>query len=89
MEGLEGLTGKRVEILKDVLPGATRIALLFYPDNPTTVRSLAQAEEIAGRLGLVIRPFPVRSDEPEAVIDAIAHEGVDGVDIESVQPFTS
>jgi len=64
MQGLEGLTGKRVELLKDALPAATRIGLLFVPDNPTTVRSLAQAQEVAGRLGFVIRPFPVRSDEP-------------------------
>ena len=64
MQGLEGLTGKRVELLKDALPAATRIGLLFVPDNPTAVRSLAQAQEVAGRLGFVIRPFPVRSDEP-------------------------
>ena len=90
MQGLEGLTGKRVELLKDALPAATRIGLVFYPDNPTTVRSLAQAEDVARRLGLVIRPFPVHGvDEPEAVIDAVAHAGVDGVDIEPVQPFTS
>jgi putative ABC transport system substrate-binding protein len=90
MQGLEGLAGKRVELLKDALPAATRIGLVFYPDNPTTVRSLAQAEEVARRLGLVIRPFPVqRVDEPEAAIDAAARAGVDGVDIEPVQPFTS
>src|SRR4029077_3021395 len=35
MQGAEGLTGKRVELLKDALPAATRIGLMFYPDNPT------------------------------------------------------
>ena len=90
MQGLEGLTGKRVELLKDALPTATQIGLVFYPDNPTTVRSLAQAKEVAGRLGLAIRPFPVQPvDEPEAVIGAVARAAVDGVDIEPVQPFTS
>jgi ABC-type uncharacterized transport system substrate-binding protein len=90
MQGLEGLTGKRVELLKDGVPAATRIALMFSRDNPTTVRSLAQAEEVASRLSLVIRPFPVRpGDEIEAAIAAVSRDGVDGVDIEPVLPFTS
>jgi putative tryptophan/tyrosine transport system substrate-binding protein len=90
MQGLEGLTGKRVELLKDALPAATRIGLMFNPDNPTVVGSLGQAEEVASRLGLVIRPFPVRrGDELEAVINSVAREGVDGVDIEPVLPFIS
>jgi putative ABC transport system substrate-binding protein len=90
MHGLEGLTGKRVELLKDALPGATRIGLMFNPDTPTQVGSLAQAEEVAGRLGLVIRPFPVRrGDELEAAITSVAREGVDGVEIEPISPFTS
>jgi putative ABC transport system substrate-binding protein len=90
MQGLEGLTGKRVELLKDAVPGATRIGLMFLPDNPIQVGSLAQAEEVASRLGLVIRPFPVRrGDQLEAAINFVAREGVDGVDIEPIPPFTS
>jgi putative tryptophan/tyrosine transport system substrate-binding protein len=90
MQGLEGLTGKRVELLKDAVPGATRIGLMFHPDNPTQVGSLAQAEEVASRLGLVIRPFPVRrGDQLEAAMNSVAREGVDGVDIEPIPPFTS
>jgi ABC transporter substrate binding protein len=69
MQGLEGLTGKRVELLRDALPAATQIGLMFNPDNPATVKSLSQAEEVASRLGLVIRPFPARpGDEIEATI---------------------
>jgi putative ABC transport system substrate-binding protein len=90
MQGLEGLTGKRVELLKDAVPGATRIGLMFHPDNPTQVGSLAQAEEVASRLGLVIRPFPVRrGDQLEAAMNSVAREGIDGVDIEPIPPFTS
>ena len=45
---------------------------------------------MANRLGVVIHTSPVRpSDEIEAVIAALAREGVDGVDIEPVRPFTS
>jgi putative ABC transport system substrate-binding protein len=88
MRGLEGLAGKRVELLKDAVPAATRIALIFNPDNPTLVRSLAQADEVANRLGVVVRASPVRpGDEIEAAIAALARDAVDGVDIEPTLPF--
>jgi putative ABC transport system substrate-binding protein len=90
MQGAEGLAGKRVELLKDALPAATRIALTFNRDNPANVKSLAQAEEVASRLGLVIRASPMRpGDEIEVAIAALSREGVDGVDIEPTLPFTS
>jgi len=90
MQGLEGLTGKRVEFLKDALPAAIRIGLMFSRDNPSTLKSLAQAEEVASRLGLVIRPFPAQpTGEIEAAIAALSRDGVDGVDIEPVLPFAS
>jgi putative tryptophan/tyrosine transport system substrate-binding protein len=88
MKGSEGLTGKRVELLKDAMPAAKRIALI-YPDNPTNVRSLAQAKQVAIQFNIDIRPFPVGpGDEIEAVIAALSREGVDGVDIEPAIPFT-
>ena len=88
MHGLEGLAGKRVELLKDAVPAAKRIALI-YPDNPTNVRSLAQAKQVASELGIDIRPFPVEpGNELEAAIAALSREGIDGVDIEPAIPFT-
>src|SRR6516162_10194471 len=76
MQGLEGLAGKRLELLKDALPNATRVGLMFNPDNPAMATSLAQAEEVANRLGMVIRPFPVqRGDELEAAVSAVVREG--------------
>jgi len=90
MQGLEGLAGKRVELLKDALPKAARIGLMFSPDNPTTLNSLTQAEEVARRLSMTVRSFPVRRrDELEAAIAVVAREGADGVEIEPVLPFTS
>ena len=63
---------------------------MFNPDSPTNVRSLAQADEVARRLGMTIRSFPVRpGDDLEAVINSVAREGLDGVEIEPAHPFTS
>src|SRR5262249_3208336 len=90
MHGEEGLAGKRVELLKDALPSARVIGLVFYPGNPTTARSLAQAEEVAARLGLVMHALPVgEDDELAAVIGSVARQGVDAVEIEPVAPFTT
>ena len=84
------LIGKRVELLKDALPRATRIGLMVPPDNPTGLsRSVAEAEKVAGGLGLTIRPFPVEREDLDAAIHSVAREGMDGVDIESVHPFAS
>jgi putative tryptophan/tyrosine transport system substrate-binding protein len=88
MQGAEGLTGKRVQLLKDALPAATRIAMVFNPDFAVGAAGLAQAKRVASQLGLVLRPYPVRrSDEIEATITALAREGVDAVDIEPVFPL--
>ena len=90
MHGEEGLAGKRVELLKDALPSARVIALVFYPGNPTTARSLAQAEEVAARLGLVMHALPVgEDDELAAAVGSVARQGVDAVEIEPVAPFTT
>jgi putative tryptophan/tyrosine transport system substrate-binding protein len=63
---------------------------MFNPDTPTQVGSLAQAEEVASRLGLVLRPLLVRrGDQLEAAINSVAREGIDGADIEPIPPFTS
>ena len=89
MQGAEGLAGKRLELLKDAVPAATRIALMFYPDAPSTLGSLAQAEQVGSRLGVVIRASPMQpGDGIEEAIAALAREGVDGVDIEPIRPFT-
>jgi len=42
-----GLTGKDVEILRELVPGATKIALLVNPENPT--HRLLLAEEVPRR----------------------------------------
>ena len=90
MQGVEGLTGKRVELLKDAVPAAIRIGFLCNPDVPTSVTDLEQAEQVASQLGLVLRPFPMRRvDEIEAAIAALAREGVDGLHIPPQFPFTS
>jgi putative ABC transport system substrate-binding protein len=60
MQGTGGLTGKRIELLRDALPRATRIGLFLNPDKAVAVASIEQAGEVARRKGLVLIEAPVR-----------------------------
>jgi putative ABC transport system substrate-binding protein len=50
------LAGKRLEILKEIVPTASRIAVLVNPDNPATLPQMQSAEAAARRLGIELRP---------------------------------
>jgi putative ABC transport system substrate-binding protein len=62
------LAGKRVELLKDMVPGLARVAVLGNPDNPTSRPFLSEAERVGGLLGLTVRGFDARKtdDLPDA-----------------------
>ena len=50
------LTAKRLELLRELLPAATRVAVLVNPTNPAAVEStLRDAEAAAGSMGLQIQ----------------------------------
>ncbi len=56
------LAGKRLELLKEIVPTASRIAVLVNPDNPAALPQMRSAEEAARRLGIEVRPvLEVRS----------------------------
>jgi putative ABC transport system substrate-binding protein len=54
------LTGKKLELLKEAVPGAGRIAVLLHPDDPIVVPQVADAKVAAARLGVEARFFDVR-----------------------------
>jgi putative ABC transport system substrate-binding protein len=64
------LAGKRVELLRDIKPDLSRLAVLVQPDNPTAQPYLLDAEKAASALGLDVHAFEVRSvdDLPRAFV---------------------
>jgi putative ABC transport system substrate-binding protein len=87
--GAGGLTGKRIELLKDALPAAIRVGMMFNPDKSVAVGSIEQAEQVARRRGLVLVQAPVRNvTEIDAAIKALARECVDAVHVEPGAPMT-
>ncbi len=55
------LAPKRLGILKETVPAAKRIAVLFNPDDPVTKPQMRDAERNAPALKIEIRFFPVKA----------------------------
>jgi putative ABC transport system substrate-binding protein len=74
------LAGKRLELLKDMVTGLSRVAVLSNPSNPPHVHYLRETERVATALGLDVRAFEVRgpSDLP-GTFAAMADWRADGL----------
>ncbi|MBI2753865.1 MAG: ABC transporter substrate-binding protein [Betaproteobacteria bacterium] len=66
--------GKRLELLREILPGLSRLAVLDQSDEPSA-ETWSELERLKPRLGLALQRVPVaRSEEFEAAFDAIVRE---------------
>jgi len=54
------LGGKRLELLKEVAPKASRVAVLYNPADRSNVLVLKELQEAAPALGLTLQPLEVR-----------------------------
>ena len=54
------LTGKRLELLRELVPKLRRVAVLWDRTNPTNPMQLKGAEIAASTLGIQLEPVPVR-----------------------------
>ncbi|HEU4341899.1 MAG TPA: ABC transporter substrate-binding protein [Candidatus Binatia bacterium] len=54
------LSGKRLELLKELVPGINRVATLFNPEGPAPVLAFKEAHAAAQGLGLKLESMEVR-----------------------------
>ena len=75
------LGGKRLELLKEVVPKLARIAVLTDPATPVNVHEVKEVLPVAAReLGLTLRSWEVRAaDGFEKVFAALSKERPDGL----------
>jgi hypothetical protein len=59
------LTGKRLEILKELVPDASRVAVLWNPDGPAKVEEFKATAAAATALGLHLQSLEVRAPDPD------------------------
>lgn len=62
------LSAKRIQLLREILPGISRVVVLFNADNLGQTPQIAEMELASSQLGLEFLPLPVRgpSDFPGA-----------------------
>ena len=83
--GLTNLTrelgGKRLELLKEAVPKLARVAVLYDPANPASVREVKEVLPVAARaLGLTLQPWEVRAaDDFDRVFAALSKQRPDGL----------
>jgi putative tryptophan/tyrosine transport system substrate-binding protein len=67
------LNGKRLELLRDMIPQLRRVAIIANPEHPGAHLERAYSEEAAQRLSLTVDYFPTRThDELIAAFAAMA-----------------
>ena len=75
-----GVHAKQLELLKEVVPKASRIANLFNPTLPLHAAIAAEVEPAARGLGVTLRPIELRSpDDIDAAFATLAREPVDAL----------
>jgi ABC-type uncharacterized transport system substrate-binding protein len=88
--GDAALNGKRLELLKQAVPGMTRAGLIFKPDDPTDSDAIKVTLEAAKSLGLSIRALEVRSaTDFQETFTTAQREGLQGMVIASGPLFVS
>lgn len=60
---LPELSGKLLELVRELLPEAARIAVLWNPDNPAKALELRALRDAASRHRISLRELPARSKE--------------------------
>jgi putative ABC transport system substrate-binding protein len=74
------LAGKRLELLKDMVAGLSRVAVLSNPSNPPHVHYLRETERVAAALGLEVRAFEVTNpSDLSGAFAAMANWHADGL----------
>ena len=71
------LAGKRLEMLREILPNLDRVGILWNPDHPNTPLTFLESTAAAEKLGLAALSFETKTDEDvESQITAAAKQQV-------------
>ena len=72
--------GKRLELLREVHPKLSRVALIFNADNPGSVSAFQETQRWATTLGVRLEPHEFRRPgDLDSIFDTIARKRPDGL----------
>lgn len=74
------MVAKRLQLLKEINPGTSRVALLWNPTNPTLRPMLKEAELAARTIGVQLQKYEARvPDDFEGAFSAMTRDRAEGV----------
>jgi ABC-type uncharacterized transport system substrate-binding protein len=74
------LSGKRLQVLKEVVPSVETVAVLWHANNPASAADFRQTQAAAAALGLQLRSHELRSpDDFQGAFAAIAEQRPDAL----------
>jgi putative ABC transport system substrate-binding protein len=77
---LADTTGKRLELLKELVPACRTVLVIFDPHNPTSEKAAAVARDSAKKLGLRLRERHIRNrDEVVKAVEEIDKKTADAI----------
>jgi putative ABC transport system substrate-binding protein len=84
------LAGKRVEIIKELVPSARKIAVFINPSDENAALQMKSAELAAGKLGVELQPvLPIRSAaDLRGAFEAAARSGA-GAAVRMIDPLVT
>jgi putative ABC transport system substrate-binding protein len=84
------LAAKRLGLLRELLPQATRLALLVNPDNPTTASVVEELRSVGSKIGGQIEVLATRSNgEIDAAFAGLVQKRIQGLLISTEPLFLS
>jgi len=83
------LAGKRLELLKEVVPQLARVGLLVERDHPPTATFVTETQAAAKPLNLALQIFEVRPEEIPEGFRSIEKEHPDALIVQQTASFTS
>jgi putative ABC transport system substrate-binding protein len=78
----EGFDGKQLQLLKDLVPRASRIAVLINPKNPVHQRKKPEFPDLGRQVGVSVVIVEASGlDQAETALDAASNQGAQAVAI--------
>ncbi|HEY1295604.1 MAG TPA: ABC transporter substrate-binding protein [Chloroflexota bacterium] len=75
-----GISGKRIELLREAVPSVHRIAVLWYAANPGMVLENHDVLAAAGEAGLVAQSYGLRGpDDLTGILTAVQRDGAEAI----------
>jgi putative tryptophan/tyrosine transport system substrate-binding protein len=88
--GAPGLYGKRLELLKEIVPRLSRVGVLLNPTNPGADVSLKESQTVAQTLDVQIQSLEVRSPKDiDSAFDAATKSRTTAVSVMQHTPITT